>query len=80
MCRCDYGNSCKDNCGCRCHSESSSTKIARLEAEIKLINQAWIDALHNNDIVDMKDAGGENMKTICLFVDEELKRLRSKPA
>lgn len=79
MCKCDYGI-CKDGCTCRCHSEISGEKIARLEAEIKLINQAWIDALHNNDIVDMVDAEGENKKTLLLFVDEELKRLRSKPA
>lgn len=79
MCRCDYGI-CKDNCDCRCHSESSSDKISRLEAELKLINRAWVEALHNNDIVDMADAEGENMKAILPMVQAELKKLRSKPA
>lgn len=79
MCHCEHGN-CPPNCTCRCHTESSSGKIARLEAELKLINRAWVEALHNNDIVDMVDAEGENKKTILLFVDEELERLRKKPS
>lgn len=82
MCRCDY-RPCKEGCDCRCHIERTSelSKLSKayvaLLDEKSLINQAWINALHNNDIVDMKDADGENMKAICLFVDEELKRLRS---
>lgn len=78
MCRCEHGN-CPPNCTCRCHTESSSGKIARLEAELKLINQAWVEALHNNDIVDMVDADCENMKAILPMVQAELQRLRSKP-
>jgi hypothetical protein len=86
MCRCDYGV-CKDGCSCRCHVEGSSEMIAKLRAELLevkaekgMINEAWCNALHNNDIVDMVDAEGENKKTILLFVDEELERMRSKPA
>lgn len=86
MCRCDYGI-CKEDCSCRCHVYGSNERAAKferrvieLEDELKLINRAWVEALHQNDIVDMIDAEGENMKAILPMVQEALKRLRSKPA
>jgi len=81
MCRCDYGV-CKVDCDCRCHSESTGDKIARLQKELKttvdLVNQAWITALHNNSIVDMVDADGENRKAILAMVDEEMTKLQEQ--
>ncbi len=81
MCRCDYGV-CPENCGCRCHHESSGDQIARLRKELKTVvadvNQAWINALHKNDVVDMVDAEGENRKAILAMVAEELTKLQEQ--
>ncbi len=42
--------------------------------EKERINKAWLSALHNNDIVDVKDADGSNGEFLLRVVEEELKK------
>lgn len=40
------------------------------------MSEAWVSALHDNDVVDMKDAEGANKKSLIQMVQDELARKR----